>query len=160
VAYGDSIADNEHLLKKTIRGVAEFTGRSRRKEVVYYWIATAIIGYTLDATWIILATYQSIVWLELLQLVFILPMFALFVRRLHDQNRSGWWGLMLPLAFVFSIPDRVKEARGEIEAMLVLKTSPTAIALDLLYITILVLFLWPGTAGPNQFGSDPRLQED
>lgn len=135
-------------------------GRSRRKEAIYYWIATAFIGYTLDAAWIVFAPYQSMVWFDvLLQLIFVIPMFALFVRRLHDQNRSGWWGLLLPLAFMVSIPESVKEARGELEAMLVLKTSPTAIAVDLLYITILVLFLWPGTAGPNQFGSDPRLQE-
>jgi len=160
MAYSDTVGDNAYLLKSTIRGTADFTGRSRRTEVIYYWIATILIGVVVGFVRVMLAPFQSMIWFDvLLQLVFVIPMFALFVRRLHDQNRTGWLGLLLPLALVLSIPERLNEVRGDVAAMMAQKTSPIAIALDLLCIAILVLFLWPGTAGPNQFGPDPRLEE-
>jgi uncharacterized membrane protein YhaH (DUF805 family) len=160
VAYSDTVGDNARLLKRTILGTADFTGRSRRTEVIYYWIATVLIGVVVGFTRVMLVPFQSMAWFDvLLQLAFVVPMFALFVRRLHDQNRSGWWGLLLPLALALSIPERLNEVRGDVGAILAQKTSLTAIALDLVCIAILVLFLWPGTDGPNQFGPDPRLEK-
>jgi uncharacterized membrane protein YhaH (DUF805 family) len=160
VAYSDTVGDNAYLLKRTIFGIREFAGRSRRTEVIYYWIATVLIGVVVGFTRVTLVRFQSMMWLDvLLQLVFVVPMFALFVRRLHDQNRSGWWGLLLPLALVLSIPERLNEVRGDVGAILAQKISFTAIALDLVCIAILVLLLWPGTDGPNEFGPDPRLEE-
>ena len=31
----------------------------------------------------------------IVSLVFLLPALAVFVRRLHDRNRSGWWILII-----------------------------------------------------------------
>lgn len=160
MAYSDTVGDNAYLLKRTIYGAADFTGRSRRTEVVYYWIATILLAVVVGFTRAMLLPFQSTMWFDvLLQLVFVVPMFALFVRRLHDQNRSGWWGLLLPLALFLSIPERLNEVRGDVGAILGQKNSLTAIALDLVCIAILVMFLWPGTDGPNRFGPDPRLEE-
>ena len=160
VAYSDTIGDNAYLLKRTVLGTTDFTGRSRRTEVIYYWIATVLIGVVIGFTRVMFAPFQSMMWLDVvLQLVFVVPMFALFVRRLHDQNRSGWWGLLLPLVLVLSIPERLNEIRGDVAAVLAQKTSLTAIALDLVCIAIIVLLLWPGTDGANRFGPDPRLEE-
>jgi uncharacterized membrane protein YhaH (DUF805 family) len=159
LAYSDTIGDNAYLLKRTLRGVGDFKGRSRRTEVIYYWIATVLIGVTIGFVRVTLAPFQSMIWLDVLtQAIFVIPMFALFVRRLHDQGRSGWWGLLLPVALLLSIPERLNEIRGDVGEILAQKTSLTAIALDLIAIAILVLFLWPGTAGPNRFGPDPRLK--
>jgi len=160
VAYSDTIGDNAYLLKRTLGGIAEFKGRSRRTEVIYYWIATVLISVVVAMVRVTLAGFESTIWLDVvLQLVLVIPMFSLFVRRLHDQNRSGWWGLLLPLALLLSIPEKLNEVRGDLQAMLVQKISVMAISLDLLCLAILVLFLWPGTDGPNRFGSDPRLEE-
>jgi uncharacterized membrane protein YhaH (DUF805 family) len=160
VAYSDTVGDNAYLLKRTLRGAADFTGRSRRTEVIYYGIATVLIAVVVAVVRMMLAPFQSLIWVDvLLQFVFVIPMFALFVRRLHDQNRSGWWGLLLPLALVLSIPERINEVRGDVGAILAQKTSPIAIALDLVCIAMIVLFLWPGTDGPNQFGPDPRVEK-
>ena len=48
MAYSDSIGDNAHLLAKTLKGVTDFSGRSRRTEVIYYWIAGGLLGVTLN----------------------------------------------------------------------------------------------------------------
>lgn len=160
MAYSDSVGDNAHLLKRTVTGTFDFDGRSRRTEVIYYWIATLLIGLTLGFAGMVLAPLESTLWFDvLLQLILVIPMFALFVRRLHDQNRAGWWGLLLPLALILSIPQRVSELRGDVGALMAQKNSLTDIALDLVCIAIIVLFLWPGTDGPNRFGPDPRLEE-
>lgn len=159
MAYSDTIGDNAYLLKRTLRGVADFTGRSRRTEVIYYWVATVLIAVVVGFVQVTLAPFRPMMWFEvLLQVIFVIPMFALFVRRLHDQNRSGWWGVLLPLALVLSVPQRLNEIRGDVGAMFAQRTSAVAIALDLVCIAIFVLLMWPGTDGPNQFGPDPRLE--
>jgi uncharacterized membrane protein YhaH (DUF805 family) len=160
MAYSDTVGDNAYLLKRTILGTFDFAGRSRRTEVIYYWVATVLIGVTLGFARVMLAPFQSLMWFDvLLKLVFVIPMFALFVRRLHDQGRSGWWGLLLPLALILSIPQRANEIRGDVGALIAQKTSVTAVAMDLVCIAILVLLLWPGTDGPNRYGPDPRIEE-
>jgi uncharacterized membrane protein YhaH (DUF805 family) len=63
------------------------------------------------------------------------------------------------LALVLSVREKTAEVQGNSGALLAEKTSATAVALDLVYLAVLVLFLWPGTEGPNQFGPDPRLEE-
>ena len=35
-----------------------------------------------------------------LYFLFIVPSFALYVRRLHDVNRSGWWLLIVLVPFI------------------------------------------------------------
>jgi len=47
MAYSDSTGDNARLLKRTVTAVADFSGRSRRTEVIYYWIATGLVGVVL-----------------------------------------------------------------------------------------------------------------
>jgi uncharacterized membrane protein YhaH (DUF805 family) len=159
MAYSDTVGDNAYLLKRTIFGTLDFAGRSRRTEVIYYWIATVLIGVTLGFARIMFTPFQTTMWFDvLLQLIFVIPMFALFVRRLHDQDKSGWWALLLPLALILSTPQRMSEFRGDVGTLMAQKNSVAAIALDLVGIAILVLFLWAGTDGPNRFGSDPRLE--
>jgi uncharacterized membrane protein YhaH (DUF805 family) len=161
LAYSDTVGDNAYLLKRTLRGIGDFAGRSRRTEVIYYWIVTLLIGVVVGFAGVVFLPIRPLMWFDvLLQLILVVPMFALFVRRLHDQNRSGLWGLLLPLALVLSIPERLTEFRGDPVAIIAQKTSSTAIVLDVISIAILVLFLWPGTDGPNHFGPDPRLQEE
>ncbi len=44
LAYIDQSGDNARLLRRTVAGFADFTGRSRRTEVVYYGIASTLIA--------------------------------------------------------------------------------------------------------------------
>jgi uncharacterized membrane protein YhaH (DUF805 family) len=160
MAYSDSIGDNAQLLKKTVTGVADFSGRSRRTEVIYYWIASALVGVMLHFAVSTVASFEtSLLFGRFLQLVLLVPVFALFVRRLHDQDRSGWWGLLLPLSVILSIPRVLTELRGDVAEIITQKMSPVSVAAGLCVLAIFVLCLLPGTEGPNRYGPDPRLDE-
>ncbi len=109
---------------------ADFSGRARRKEywmfqlgVVIAYIAIVVLTMLLGAISETLAYLGGALYM-LLALGAIVPSIAVGVRRLQDQDKSGW--LML-LALV-----------------------PIA------NIVLLVFMCLEGTAGPNQYGPDPK----
>jgi uncharacterized membrane protein YhaH (DUF805 family) len=160
MAYSDSVGDNAKLLRRTVTGVTDFSGRSRRTEVIYYWIASALVGVVLNfAVHTVVSFETSLLFAYCLRLVLLIPMFALFVRRIHDQNRSGWWGVLLPLSVVLSVPQIITALHGDIHAIIAQKTSPLAIMAGLCALAVIVLCFLPGTAGDNRYGPDPRLEE-
>ena len=160
MAYRDTVGDNAYLLARTLRGVTDFSGRSRRTEIIYYWIMCALIGVVIGFVLVTGAPFETIISFDTgLRALFTIPMFALFVRRLHDQDRSGWWGLILPLAFLSTVPRVLMEAHGDVQEIIAYKTTPTALLSDVLWLATLVLCFLPGTNGPNRFGPDPRLEE-
>jgi uncharacterized membrane protein YhaH (DUF805 family) len=160
MTYSDSIGDNAQLLRRTVTGVTDFSGRSRRTEVIYYWIASTLAGVVLDfAASTVISFQTSLLFGDVLQLALLIPMFALFVRRLHDQNKSSWWGVLLPLAICLSIPERVTELQGDVQAVIAQKTTPVAIMAGLCGLAIFVLCLLPGSEGANRYGPDPRLED-
>lgn len=74
-----------------------------------------------------------------------LASFAVTIRRLHDQNLSGW---ILVLYYVLFIP--VTMIGG-------FMGSSMAFLIMLLYgVAWLVLMALPGTVGPNKYGEDPH----
>lgn len=160
MAYSDSVADNSRLLKRTLTGVTDFSGRSRRTEVIYYWIATALVGVVLNFSVHTFVSFETwMLFAVALRLVLMIPMFALFVRRIHDQNRSGWWGVILPLFVMLSLPRIANALHGDIHSVVAPRTAILAIMEGLCALGILVLCFLPGTPGDNQFGPDPRLEE-
>lgn len=62
------------------------------------------------------------------------PAVAVAVRRLHDQGRSGWWLLILPLLLPWF---------GHFA-----------------FIASLGVFSGPSVAGPNRYGPEPRGQSE
>ncbi len=134
------------------RRYAEFTGRSRRMEfwmfgllqLIIYAVLFAIVfsmGFSLDPATMDpgnpLAIYSAffggaglliVAW----WLATLVPSIAVSVRRLHDRDMSGWWYLgFIVLAMIPFV--------GFIAS-----------------IAMLVIFLLPGTSGPNRFGADPK----
>lgn len=86
-----------------VRRYADFSGRSRRKEfwmfqlgIVLLYIAVVILGAILGA---ISETRAGIVMIifAIAMLGLIIPSLAVAVRRLHDQDKSGW---MILLGFI------------------------------------------------------------
>lgn len=74
-----------------LKNYAVFSGRARRKEYwmfflfnVIFAIVLGIIGSIIDTT--ILSTLYS--------LALLIPGIAVFVRRMHDIGKSGWWLLI------------------------------------------------------------------
>lgn len=91
--------------------------------------------------------------------LFVVPFVALFVRRLHDQERSGWWALTLLPLFVANLDKTIRRENWVADA-------PWP-ALDGLFLPMiglaLVSFLFPllpGTIGRNRFGPDPRFDDE
>ncbi len=97
------------------RRYADFSGRSQRKEywmfylftLIVYVVASIIMGLgapTIDPVtgevsggglfWTVGAGVLGIFWL-----VTIIPALAVSIRRMHDQDRSGWW-ILCPIANV------------------------------------------------------------
>ena len=70
----------------------DFSGRSSRAEFWWWLLFTALVsvGFTVLSTFAIEISFISILW----QLAVLIPSIAIWVRRLHDINRSGWWYLL------------------------------------------------------------------
>ncbi|MET4640325.1 DUF805 domain-containing protein [Streptomyces sp. NBC_01724] len=78
-----------HWYLDVLKKYAVFSGRARRQE---YWMYTlfnviaVIILAVLDA---VLGTQPVLI--AIYYLAVLLPSLGVFVRRLHDTGRSGWW---------------------------------------------------------------------
>jgi uncharacterized membrane protein YhaH (DUF805 family) len=91
--------------------------------------------------------------------VIVLLLAAAVVRRLHDRDRTGLWGL-LPLPFtIVSMINRdaaMAQAMGQREPsrieLLMFMTVPL---FWLALIVLIVLLAGEGSRGPNRFGPDP-----
>lgn len=74
-----------------LKNYAGFSGRARRQE---YWMFT-LINVVLDVVLysLFLISHSTIFTLlsSLYGLAILLPGLAVFVRRMHDTGRSGWW---------------------------------------------------------------------
>jgi uncharacterized membrane protein YhaH (DUF805 family) len=159
MAY-DSGAENMALLKRSVLGTFDFHGRSRRTELVYFWIATAlangVLGFIIST---ILPWKASLIASQVIGTLLVVPFVALFTRRLHDQNRTGWWTLILPVVFALNLIKTVRFISLDPGELL---TTPNPLApYDVwiglpLVIGYLVLAFLPGTIGENRFGPDPR----
>lgn len=89
-----------------LRRYADFSGRSRRKEywmfqlgILLLYIVFAVVAGMFGA--VLGDTMGSIMMLPLflVALAIIVPSLAVSVRRLHDQDKSGWWLLINLIPF-------------------------------------------------------------
>jgi uncharacterized membrane protein YhaH (DUF805 family) len=87
-----------------LKKYAQFTGRSRRKELWMFVLFNTLIGILLCVLSILLresgiSSIVSVLCL-LYMLAVLVPGLAVGVRRLHDTGRSGWWWLIDLVPFV------------------------------------------------------------
>ena len=149
---------NANLLLTTVRRTFVFTGRARRTEVACWLIVTTLMCQLADAIVVKLVSEDAGRGADLaLGTLFTIPLFALLVRRLHDQDRSGWWALILPAALAMSLPKALASTSGDAAARIA--AQPHGLLTIVFLFLILALFafsLAPETIGPNRFGPDPR----
>lgn len=122
----------------------DFQGRSRRSE--YWWIALLNVivfgvgtvlamvlgGVNFETGEMGVVGYVVFGLLGIYALGIILPSIALFIRRLHDINQTGW--IYLGLVVLGFVP------------LIGLLAS----------IAQIVIACIPGTVGPNKYGPDPK----
>lgn len=138
---------------------AVFSGRARRSEYWWFFALNAAVGFFFTS--LILAQPASAsqpirVAYGLYILVMLLPNASVFVRRLHDVNRSGWSYVGALSVFFFVL----------VASSFALNSNGNGVAIFINVITLLALFgyciavfVWicsDGTRGPNRYGPDPR----
>ena len=83
-------------LKVCFRKYFDFDGRASRSEYWFFYLWTVLIGVVAVLLDSLIFPVDSIKPLdELVTLIFFFPSLAVFCRRLHDINKSGWWQLIL-----------------------------------------------------------------
>lgn len=103
-----------------LKKYAVFSGRARRKEYWFFALFNIIFSFVLGFIDAVVGTFDPSIGIGLLggvySLAVLLPGIGVFVRRLHDTGRSGWWffiafvpivGAIVLLIFMFldSNPD-------------------------------------------------------
>jgi uncharacterized membrane protein YhaH (DUF805 family) len=88
---------------------AQFSGRSRRKELWMFALFNAIVGAVLYSVSLAAAWQSSSLSTFFFALYFVyvlaalVPGWAVGARRLHDTGKSGWWWLIALVPFVGAI---------------------------------------------------------
>lgn len=89
---------------KVLQNYAGFSGRAGRKEYWMFALFNVIIVFGLSLVFGVLANLTKIDALQGLVILYYLavlcPAIAVGIRRLHDQDKSGWWILTGWIPFV------------------------------------------------------------
>ena len=127
----------------------DFRSRANRAEFWYFYLFT-IIANTISLNIDQAIGYEVIIFEEIddlsigpvylfLSFLFFIPSFSLYVRRLHDTNRSGFWLLIILLPSV--------------GAMIGLSINVVVYIFLLVLITLIFFFCQKGDEKNNKFGS-------
>ena len=87
---------------KALKNFADFSGRARRKEYWCFYLASTVFIITCRIILTIInldyidydAALSIISFIEFVNIILIIPNFAVGTRRLHDVGQSGWWQLL------------------------------------------------------------------
>ncbi|QOL16374.1 DUF805 domain-containing protein [Dickeya dianthicola] len=126
------------------QGCFSFRGRIGRRD---FWLGMVIVLALMVGLFMLAGTG----WLETQKAAFVLvvlmwPLAAMLVKRLHDRNKSGWWALLLVVAWMLG--------NGNWSMLPVLGQWGVGRFLPTL-ITVMLLLdcgAFVGTAGVNRFG--------
>lgn len=89
-------------IKRGLQNYVNFSGRAPRWEYWYFVLFSVIVIVVATLVDVVLGTgNESYGLLQLIaSLALFLPSLALFVRRLHDRDLSGWWVLIVFIPLV------------------------------------------------------------
>jgi uncharacterized membrane protein YhaH (DUF805 family) len=82
---------------------AVFEGRARRTEYWMFALFNIIITVVLEILWRATDSSIFVILLGIYGLAVLLPGLGVFVRRMHDQDKSGWWWLVGLIPFIGGI---------------------------------------------------------
>ena len=145
--------------RATIAKSFVFAGRATRTEVLSFGLAVVMISMPILILCGLLLPYDQRRLIDLgLTVLASVPAFALLVRRLHDQGRTGVWAWPAALVFlVWAARTAAGYAIGASAASQIDRLIwPLDWLLTLANLLTIVLLLMPGTKDDNAFGPDPR----
>ena len=145
-----------------LRNYVNFRGRATRSEFWWFTLLMVIVYITLfimssagiatsadPQLWGVLAQVGStgtLVWF----LATIIPVSAVWFRRLHDSNKSGWWYVLTIMSgfsgFVFLALSALQNQVAFTIGMVL------GLASGIGGIVLLIFALLPSTSGPNRYG--------
>ena len=137
-------------LQRVLQGVFDFSGRSTRTDGVLYYILVVllltVLSFALNSPLMDAFGYRAMSQVTgALALIILFPLIAWFVRRLHDQGKSGWFILIVPISWSLDYFDPGFWA--------------VSVAKVALVVIFLALIFWEPSCGPNRFGPDPRMEQ-
>ncbi len=170
-----------HNFLLALRQYAKFSGRATRMEYWSFALFSTLVGFVLqllmsvcegisaitpeDSMGADIAIACFMLLLALVSLAFVLPSYAVSVRRLHDVGWSGKWILALVIGGVVAIICLIStlltlnmegETAGEIltPGSIALMIVAGAAYLEIIVITLIVLVLsfFDSQRGPNKYG--------
>ena len=156
MAY-DPKAENLFYLRRIVTGLFDFTGRSRRSEFLVFLAAMMLVMALFSIVNLTFFDALAVSYGKYIQFALWIPAVPLFVRRLHDQDKTGWIALIMPALLAMKVYEQAQFEAGNL-------LSPNlgfpynAVGL-ILVISFWVLVFWPGSKGENRFGRDPRQQD-
>ncbi|WP_192459344.1 DUF805 domain-containing protein [Musicola keenii] len=126
-----------------------FRGRTGRRD---FWLWMAIwLALTVGLFMLAGAGLLNTQTAAFMLVALIWPTAAVLVKRLHDRDKSGWWALLLVLAWMlgngnwYMLPDMGQWVLGRFLPMLIM----VMILLD--------CGMFAGTVGANRFGKETEL---
>ena len=145
------------LALRPLRHYADFSGRSRRSELVAFYILTTVAMLPAQYLPGLLGLEAAKPWLMGgLVAFFLVPTLALYVRRLHDWGRPGWW-LLVGSPFIFAVIwEYIAYPRPF--TLNIQSHLPwwAAVPVVLCVLTLYALLLWDDDVDTNRYGPNPR----
>lgn len=145
-------------IKTCLSKYATFQGRASRSEYWWFYLFNALVGIAAGVLDLVISGgnpemhYISLV----VTLGLLVPNTAVFCRRMHDTDHSGWWILLIIILVACTIYLTFSSLMnpgvgGSFSTLLVL-------LIVALFAVSCLTFYWlikRGTDGPNRFGPDP-----
>ena len=176
-------------VKKCLSKYCNFKGRARRSE--FWWFMLFLLIVYLAGSYLMGllaslvpesfgmdASRLAIILVTMLMLAFMIPVFAVLTRRLHDTGRGGWWVLVLSVVgliygisyfyIMWPLLDKMSTDPYELASEMtgIMLESPTlatafsfsGIVLFILVIILFVFTLLDSKWGENKYGPSPKYQ--
>ncbi len=149
--------NGNELALRPLRHFADFSGRSSRGELLYFALLLAVLGIPAAAVDLVFGTFSSKWAVAAIPVLFLCPVLAMCVRRLHDVGRSGWW-------LLFAFPAVVIGGWKQIQQLLHPFVYPPAglvphfveLLATCLGLAVAILLLWDEDPATNRYGPNPR----
>jgi uncharacterized membrane protein YhaH (DUF805 family) len=145
-----------------VRRSGDYRGRATRTDLLAYWlltmVGTAVLVLLLGLVGILARGIP--VWergpLFIYQTIMCIPLMALWVRRLHDQGRTGLWLLLALPAFAIGTVEQYGLATWDFDLVFAPGFRAAHLGAFLLGLPPIVLLFLKGEEGANRYGLDPR----